>query len=226
MKVELINNNIFHFIGTQLEITKSFVRLEEFYESPFTEIQGRYFTLGDFKKKYMESGDSDTFTYFTDWAGFNIPGDSVISFRDVFNDLNTKEKFILDTVKKFLDKNNPNFYIIGSIAGKADVVDHEYAHAQYYLNTDYRKECDKILQKIPQGIYTKLKTTLLQLGYDVSKVDDEIQAYFSTSKLNYLVDILLWQFNNYSTSGFINAILRYQDNFDKLPERKRKILIK
>jgi hypothetical protein len=54
---------------TQYEITSSFLRIQEHYESPH--FSGRVFTLEEFMDWY--AAEYGAFTYLEDWSGFNVP---------------------------------------------------------------------------------------------------------------------------------------------------------
>ena len=217
MKIRVINKNIYHFIAkTQHELTSTFVRLEEFYESPFPEIQGKYFTLRKFKELYAASREDGKFTYFQDWGGFNIPGDSILEFNKLFQDKTKKEEAILSIISKYIKYNNNKFYIIGTI-GEVEALDHEYAHAQYYLNPEYKQRCEDIYKSVvPMGIRKHIATQLLKMGYDISKVADETQAYLATSKMGYMLETLNFSIDKFPLN-IIESIVKYQDNFDTLP---------
>jgi hypothetical protein len=156
------------------------IRLEEFYESPFKEIAGKYFTLDYYMDLYAKR-NGNVFSYYQDWNGFNIPGNSVLAFYDAFKfDLRPKEVKILGHLSEMISSNNPNFYIIAT--HKDDDVDHEIAHAMYYLNPEYKKECDKIYKTVPKQFKDKINKKLKEYGYSNKVYKDETQAYLSTDK--------------------------------------------
>jgi hypothetical protein len=51
----------------------TFLRYQEFYESPSKKFRGKSYKLLDFMKWYASENDG-IFTYPRDWAGFNFPG--------------------------------------------------------------------------------------------------------------------------------------------------------
>ena len=69
--VQYEDNIILIVFESQLELTKTMLRPQEFYESP--EFKGKAFLLKDFKEWYKTTTPHKDFTYFSDWAGFNIP---------------------------------------------------------------------------------------------------------------------------------------------------------
>ena len=52
---------------TQYEVTSTFLRVQEHYESP--QFHGRIFTLEQYMDWYV--AENGAFTYFQDWSGFN-----------------------------------------------------------------------------------------------------------------------------------------------------------
>lgn len=215
MKVNVLNNNIIHFIGNnQYELASSFVRLQEFYESPKDNIRGKYFTLEYFMDEYALDHDNK-FTYFQDWEGFNIPGNIVLSFFEKLNnDLRPKEKFILELLTKYIDNNDANFYVIGSIDDHLITLRHEYAHALYYLNEDYRCYREYMLEETSDELKTYLYDKLAKKGYYQNMFNDEIQAYFSTASLTDLIKVF-----NFTEDNFpLLTIAHYQNMFEDVPK--------
>lgn len=165
---------------TQAELCHAFVRLQEFYESPFPMIRGQVFTVAEHEAVFP--GD-----YYSTWHGFNLPGDVVRKFEMIFVDLSDAEKAILAAVKGL-----HKFYIIGTHAPapgtddepEADVLAHERAHARYSLDKPYRKavgEALTILKETHPGAVQTLIDYLVKRGYCAEVFDDEINAYLSTT---------------------------------------------
>jgi len=92
-----IRENIFLLdFETQEELTSTFLRFQEFYESP--EFQGKIFTLQEYKAWYTKL--KGKFSYYTDWGGFNIPSRILESFyKGKFDPLSEAEKQFLDMFK-------------------------------------------------------------------------------------------------------------------------------
>lgn len=64
---------------------------------------------------------------------------------------------------------------------------HEIAHGMWYLNSKYQKKQQKNVDIINRE-YPEFGATLLQMGYCKEVINDELQAYFSTSSMTYLAD--------------------------------------
>jgi len=115
-KIEEIKLNIYHAeYDTLYNLTSSFMRLQEYYESPFKELKGKFFKHETFFDLYTNLNLNKEFTYFTDWCGFNIPGSTAINFYKLFKkDFWNKEKILFKSLKYTIgSKDWSKVYIIG-----------------------------------------------------------------------------------------------------------------
>lgn len=172
----------------------SFVRIQEFYESPF--YKGKYFTLEDFMDYWSLEFGEGSFDYPDCWAGFNFPGKVLEDWMEVFNVSNFRDKENI-LISKVLKKSNyelNEIYIIGThkenkIKERKEIIEHELAHAMYYLYPKYKKSCDKLIETLKStkwGMVKYVQTAgrLKDMGYCDDVIDDEIQAYWSTGNVN------------------------------------------
>jgi hypothetical protein len=189
--VSQVRKNVYLVLAdTQYAICSIFVRPQEFYESPLTGIQGNFFTLENFMDLYAESRYHKGFSYFEDWAGFNIPGHVLKNFYSMFNhDFSNKENLLftcIDSYRKYLtpEEEIKPYYVIGAYGKKIDksVLDHEISHAYWYLYPEYLDEMKSNLKKISSDTKDAIIGKLLAMGYDSATMDDEICAYLATSK--------------------------------------------
>jgi len=194
--MELIQrtDNIFQIEAeTQYILCMTFIRLQEFYESPFKDIRGRYFTLERYMDRYAE--ETGNFTYPTDWNGFNVPGNVVRDFFDpyTFNfayDMSKKEYLLYHELLN-LDligpKSSPKkrFYLLGTHSEEDEkeheALDHEYAHAFWYLDSRYQRAQKENLAQLSKKATKQIHEALKDLGYTEEVFQDETQAYLSTS---------------------------------------------
>jgi hypothetical protein len=185
-RIQQNDERIIHVnFDTQYDLCSTFVRLQEFYESPFENIHGQFFTMDDFMDTYARSTKNGAFSYFEDWGGFNVPGDTVILFKETFySDLRWKEMELLSQARNYLTVSDPKFYVIGTYGpsgeNRAAYIEHELAHAYFYLNPEYKSLCDNIFETIVPDIKKKVEAKLLDMGYHPYVVPDEFQAYFAT----------------------------------------------
>lgn len=202
---------------TQYELCMSFVRIQEFYESP--KFRGKYFTLEDYIDYWSLTKGKGSFTYPVTWSGFNVPGDVIENWRIACEEhgdtLRERESDLLFEIDNLMYKDGlrdissddiNKIYVIGAYSGSSNVdqidqiINHESAHAFYRLYPEYKKSCDKILKKISSDEMDKMKDTLLIMGYCKKVLPDEIQAYSSVP-------------HGLLTNGFINEFKENYNNF-------------
>lgn len=161
-------------MNTQYELCMTFIRIQEFYESPYKEIQGQSFDLEKYMDVYAE--ERGNFTYTLDWAGFNVPGYIFFEFLGKNSDLRKKEvQLFKKCVSQAMYEYEKDFYVIGIY--KKYTMQHECAHALFYLNDDYRKEIIHVLSLFPISLLGDMMTSLQSKGYCEKVMLDEVQAY-------------------------------------------------
>ena len=162
---------------TRYLLAATFMRIQEYYESPWRKFRGRRFTHEEYMDAY--AARNGNFTYTSDWGGFNVPGNAVRRFFALFRDLNRKEAALRDAVLPAVRGLGARFYLIGAVAGDAATVRHEMAHGFYYLNPQYAAAMDAITSRWRRaGAFAK---ALMRRGYARTVVKDETQAYLATS---------------------------------------------
>jgi hypothetical protein len=153
---------------TQYELTATFLRIQEYYESP--RFHGRIFSLEEYMDWYARRHGN--FTYYEDWAGFNVPSTAFRPFYEgKFDPLSEKEKQLLRLFKDLKDR----FYVIGIYdAGAKGSLTHELAHALFFIDDSYRAAVQRALRGYDT---TKLANQIAEAGYAKHVIPDEIQAY-------------------------------------------------
>lgn len=184
-----IKNCLLFEFDTQKDLALAFCRVEEYYEGN-PKVNGKYLRLEDFIDAFMS--DDGKIEYFHYWTGFNIPGDIYKKWWDEpYASEKTKwETALASAVTKKLDLEKP-FYIIGGKKGDMEVIDHEIAHALYYMNPEYKDMMDTAnyqFYKNLRGEYSKMVKSLKKMGYGDNVIKDEVQAYMSTSGKKELVE--------------------------------------
>ena len=197
-----IKNCLLLEFKTQKELALAFCRVEEYYEGQ-TKLNGNYTSFVDFIDFFMK--DDGTIEYFNYWSGFNIPGDIFIEWHQKNMSDITKWEFALAyEVQRKLDLSKP-FYVIGGKKGDMNVIDHEIAHALYYMNTEYKDLMDAANYQFYKNLrmqYSKMVKKLKKMGYGDNVIKDEVQAYMSTSTKKELVETFGLDFNK--IKGFRN----------------------
>lgn len=165
-----------------------FCRYQEFYESPYKEIRGKYFSLEKLMKVYKDKWKKDTFTYPIDWTGFNIPSNVLSKAISTFGLPANEYDQIMRQIVSYCEKKakDGTWYLIGAESFDSKTMDHEIAHGLYYTNKEYKKECSRLIKQIKPDHYEKLRKKLVKMGYNDTKkiIDDEIQAFMSTGLYN------------------------------------------
>lgn len=169
-------------------IARVFIRFQEFYENPvFKGKKG--FSVQDVEQwwvqKCISDGDKELEDYYTYWQGFNIPGWVVFEFLkcSTFQPLTKLEQEMVQLLDSVPAKDLANGIVLGIGDDTDDVFDHEFAHGLFSTDKTYNhRQLDNLwdLKNHYPKIYQAFKQELLDIGYDESVVDDEIQAYFST----------------------------------------------
>jgi len=183
-----IKNCLLLEFNTQKDLALAFCRVEEYYEGN-PKVNGKYLSFVDFIDAFMT--DDGKLDYFHYWTGFNIPGNIYMEWSQKnMSDKTYWELALADAVTKKLDLEKP-FYIIGGKKGDMNVIDHEIAHALYYMNPDYMCEMEELNYEFYKSYrmqFSKLVKKLKKMGYGNNVVRDEIQAYMSTSTKKELVE--------------------------------------
>jgi|TARA_Y100000034_G_C6820259_1_gene369342 hypothetical protein len=176
MEIKRKGEIIYISFDSTYKVTSTFMRLQEFNESPSKKIRGKYFTLEQFMDEYAAM--TGNFTYCSDWTGFNIPGKVYHKFIKTFSlNLLDKEKKMIDLIEKVTEDGEDNFYLIGTCDDE-DII-HEEAHAFFALSRVYRKTMKKLVCDYKRK--NEVARWIQDMGYDKSVVVDETQAYLATT---------------------------------------------
>ena len=131
------------------------------------------------------------------WNGFNVPGKVLYDWWDKFeehSDIRVREKYVFEEIYRLMDK-EVGFYLeddikkiyviaVNNESCNKKVIEHELAHAFFTLYKEYRGNCKKLIKGLSIDEKNDAKEALLKMGYGDNTVDDEMQAYFSTGKIN------------------------------------------
>lgn len=180
MHIEQYNiTNKIHLLvfDTQKDVASTFLRFQEFYESP--EFRGKTFSLDEFKKWYVQNSPNGQktgeFTYYSDWNGFNIPSSVLRPFYEgKFDSLSEQERNFLE---KFKNEPEP-FYVIGVHKATKNLdayLQHEVAHGLFFTDENYKNKVLKVISKFDtESIRKELRS---KAGYHEQVLDDEVHAY-------------------------------------------------
>jgi hypothetical protein len=152
---------------TQYELTSTFLRVQEHYESP--EFHGRVFSLEQYMDWYAQRYGN--FTYYQDWSGFNVPSTAFAPFyAGAFDPLTRKERALLRLFANLRGR----FYVIGIYEGHGNSLTHELAHALFFTDARYRQAVQEAMLSYDTGA---LERQLAKAGYARHVIKDEVQAY-------------------------------------------------
>ena len=137
--------------------------------------------------------DKGNFTYTSDWSGFNVPGNVIDKFVDLYSErMLDKEYDLLDLITEHTHQWDKYYVIASSKDGgnhndPREVLKHEIAHGMWYLVPEYQAEQQAVVDIINEEhpIFAK---KLVEMGYCDDVIDDELHAYFATSTMTYLAD--------------------------------------
>ena len=170
---------------TQYELCMTFIRIQEFYESP--KFRNKSFTLEEYIDWYCSQSENGAFTYMTDWEGFNVPSNvlhrAFREFQWTHGELRPREEKLKEALyrKAKIDVDSEDeepYYIIGTTEDSdLETVRHEIAHGFFYLDQGYRRDVTEAIKKCK---LTGLKKKLLKMGYHKAVVTDECHAYTLT----------------------------------------------
>jgi hypothetical protein len=159
-----------------------FMRVQEYYESPFDTFRGKDFCFFEYMNVYRQG--RPLFTYTKDWAGYNVPSDSVEKCMKRFNDEPCQtpyDEHMMNIISQIRAKQpKGKFYLLGVDSTDSWIMDHEMAHALYFTNSEYKAEMTQLLESVSKTITQKLTQHLVDEGYPEKVIADEIQAYLST----------------------------------------------
>lgn len=185
--------------NSQYELCMTFVRIQEFYESP--KFKGKYFCLEEFMDWWAEKYGKGVFTYTKVWNGFNIPGETLKEWMALFIRkeniyLRLRERQLIEGIRKCCNVKSredipDDIYIIGvdrsdGSIKRRECQSHEIAHALFHRNHRYRIKCLSLLSRLKSTkrgmmVYGQAENILKHRGYCDDVIDDEMQAFFSTS---------------------------------------------
>lgn len=166
----------------------TFLRAQEHYESPSPEFRGKDFDIWRYIEWYSRDRDG-SFTYASDWGGFNIPLQSALDcYRGVdampgewTSRWDREMRSILDRVAQMVPEAERALpaYIIGAADTSGPTFRHEVAHGLYHTNQAYRAAADGVTSAIDPAHMESFRSNLLAMGYTDGVVWDEVQAYLT-----------------------------------------------
>jgi hypothetical protein len=180
-KIEKVKPKIFAvIIEDSYDRAMTFLRIQEFYESPNPAFRGnKDFSFSEYMKWYTKEYGKG-FTYGSDWSGFNVPLEIAYTCYDTLTDRYTDYDDAMESIIHTLYELNgddADGYIIGAGNTEGDTFKHEVCHGLYYTNPNYKATADAVTALIHIENYNIFEKNLLEMGYTEMVIKDEIQAY-------------------------------------------------
>lgn len=165
------------------DLTIHFFRYQEYYESP--DMKEKNVQFVDLMENYSKTIGKGSFTYTSDWAGFNMPGNQIFERHKAgISDPNRYDELMYSLACFIRAKEkSERFYIIGTSDDddwKNTTFNHELAHGLFYADDDYKAKMSKYVEELPDKVREKIFSTLKKWGYDDKFLIDECQAYMAT----------------------------------------------
>jgi hypothetical protein len=164
--------------------SRVFLRYQEFYESDSDSFRGKSFKWEDYIKFYKEKTKNDYFSYHEDFAGYNIPCDTIEACKAKIPDLNIYDMImfsITDTIKKIVG--SQPYYLIGidqDTGGDPSLIFHEVAHGLWFSDPEFKKQMTKAINEMDDNVKSKMIEKIKDFGYGDNVYMDELQAYLAT----------------------------------------------
>lgn len=180
-KFKQIRPKIYLVNAEPYELGMLFFRAQEYYESDSKKLFRKPVSFFEAMRIYTKKrSEKETFSYFKDWVGFNIPSDILDEYMKNCGEMTPYDeemKKIIDTIRK----ETKQFYLIGAPKKKDKrIIHHEVAHGMYYTNPVYQEQAISLIEALPKKVRKSARKKLRAMGYHKSVCDDEIQAYFAT----------------------------------------------
>jgi hypothetical protein len=165
----------------QYKLAMTFLRYQEYYESPNKIFFRKPFLISDFKDWYEKSKKSQ---YHLDWSGFNVPSEIIFECMEAIPDFNEWDRQMADITDFITKKTEDKFYLIGALRGDMSTLNHELAHGFYYTIPEYKKYMNNLYLELPDKVKNYMLNFLTSSGgYNPEVFPDEAQAYLSTNEL-------------------------------------------
>ena len=192
VKIEEVKPGIFGvFLDDGYHLPMLFCRVQEFYESDNEEFRGNKFSIWRYMEWYSKSR-SGSFSYPSDWSGFNIPFEILEQCYSVHVEDETPYDVVMRGIIEEVNKRKLGetlAYVIGvgSIEDDETVLEHDICHGMYYIDPEYKAKTDSITESLEsqhRNEFKKFRKNLLSMGYHEGVIKDELQAYLISSPLS------------------------------------------
>ena len=119
------------------------------------------------------------------------------------HDLTARETALFLTIDRALEqeenaRHEGRYYVIGSCSELYE--DHELCHAMWYLYPEFRADAERIIKKFTKSQKNAVIKMLKDMGYADNVLEDEFNAYVSTSDMYYIKETVFEHFEEKGNS--------------------------
>ena len=104
-------------------------------------------------------------------SGHNFPKDEIMQRKHLLSkDIYTRltNKTIANSYK----------YVIAFVSGDQITRRHEFLHAKYYLDLEYRQQATRLWSRLADRDRARIEKLFTEIGYNTDRFIDEFQAYY------------------------------------------------
>ena len=154
------------------DLTKSFFRMAEYYDG---DQKKKHVDMAEFLDDWMDrQGNAG---YFKFWDGFNITDSAFRSWHRTVGKLSQAEQTVVDAVDQ-ATKGMKKFCVMGVSGDDPATMQHELFHAKYYLDPDFKRNADQLIDECRNDPVIKTMTKILKTKLDYhTNIEEEIAAY-------------------------------------------------
>jgi len=227
-----------HF-NTAQSMNKTFVRVEGYFEAASEDFFCSIFDYEDFRKwwEYEYGG----WSFERETTGLNFPGSILLPFQDIstddprcghsqkFKNLSSMEALVANIFSSLALQDY--YLIITNDDYNEGTVDHEIAHALFYIDSQYKQSSLSELNKL-KDIQIKVRNDSISafekleniigpghLDYHTSVWEDEMQAFLGSNWQELFCEGHEAAFKDTDLKYYYEAILALQGNYKKTLER-------
>lgn len=186
-KIVQVSKNVYLVtFNLAYDVAMTFLRYQEYYESP--KWRGQLFTISDYMAWYSKGSGEGSFTYPTDYNGFNLPSKVVKRVQghlwtEKYDAITPYDRLMGEIYETILNKRDGyGFYLIGvsKETGDTSTIKHEIAHGMYTTDKEYKFRVDRLIRELSPRIKKRIFKALGGRQYHKAVFKDELNAYMAT----------------------------------------------
>lgn len=173
-KLQQIYPKVWLLEADKFDLAMLFFRVQEYFENPkYKNKNVSFFEI----MRWYSNQHNGIFSYADDYVGFNVSSKVLNRFFESCSNITEYDNVFYCIYDYLHAMDIPPYYLIGAVQGDKDTLNHELAHAFYYLYPKYRKSVNALISELPEFIIKKMEKELKEYKYHRSVFKDEIHAY-------------------------------------------------